>query len=268
MSSRDVGDDLVRQDYQKDIEAVVGRLKLGRFLIVAASTGVDLALDYTLQHPEQVVGLVLGTSGLRWATALFDVLPAQDWDAFLYSIVPRDRSREEGNRIVELKRQSWDQRNYLLQSRVMFGQPHVYAAETEALLSRLRTPTLQLHARDYPLVPVEEGMKRAQISGASLVVIDGTDPWGNADQGIRAIEKFWAEIAPRDVLDAQRPDSLSRREIEVLRLVSAGKSNQEIADELVISRNTVRRHVSNIFDKTGVANRARAMVYARDHGLA
>jgi DNA-binding NarL/FixJ family response regulator len=61
---------------------------------------------------------------------------------------------------------------------------------------------------------------------------------------------------------------LIERELEVLRLIAAGKSNQQIADELVISLNTVRRHVSNIFDKTGVANRAQAAMYARDHGIA
>jgi NarL family two-component system response regulator LiaR len=61
---------------------------------------------------------------------------------------------------------------------------------------------------------------------------------------------------------------LSSRELEVLRLLAAGRSNQQIADDLVISLNTVRRHVSNIFDKTGAANRTEAAVYARDHGLA
>jgi DNA-binding NarL/FixJ family response regulator len=60
---------------------------------------------------------------------------------------------------------------------------------------------------------------------------------------------------------------LSERELEVLRLLAAGKSNLQIADALVISLNTVRRHVSNIFDKTGAANRAQAAIYARDHGL-
>jgi DNA-binding NarL/FixJ family response regulator len=52
-----------------------------------------------------------------------------------------------------------------------------------------------------------------------------------------------------------------------LRLLAAGRSNQQIADELVISLNTVRRHVSNIFDKTGVANRAEAATYAARNGL-
>jgi len=54
----------------------------------------------------------------------------------------------------------------------------------------------------------------------------------------------------------------------VLRLVAAGRSNQQIADALVISLNTVARHVSNIFDKTGAANRTEAADYATRHGLA
>jgi DNA-binding CsgD family transcriptional regulator/pimeloyl-ACP methyl ester carboxylesterase len=268
MSSREVSEDLARQDYQKDMEAVVGRLRPGRFLIVAASTGVDLALDYTLQHPQQIIGLVLGTSGVdwRWSTALFDILPTQDWDAFLYSIAPRDRSREERERIVELRRQSWDQRNYVLQSRVMYGRPDAYAVETRDLLSRLRTPTLVLHARDYALIPVEQGMKKAEITGGHLVLIDGTDVWGDANQGLHAIETFLATLPAYDGPPASG-DGLSAREIEVLRLIAAGRSNQQIADELVISLNTVQHHVSSILTKTGVANRTEAAAYAHRNNL-
>jgi DNA-binding NarL/FixJ family response regulator len=49
--------------------------------------------------------------------------------------------------------------------------------------------------------------------------------------------------------------------------VAAGRTNQQIADELLISLNTVARHVSNIFAKTGVANRAEAASYAHSRGL-
>jgi DNA-binding CsgD family transcriptional regulator len=63
------------------------------------------------------------------------------------------------------------------------------------------------------------------------------------------------------------PGGLSAREVEVLRLVAAGKSNQQIAVELIISLNTVMRHVSNIFTKTGAANRVEAASYASQHGL-
>ena len=63
------------------------------------------------------------------------------------------------------------------------------------------------------------------------------------------------------------PDRLSKREVEVVRLIAAGRTNREIAGELVISLNTVLRHVSNIFGKTGVANRAEAASYAHRHDL-
>ena len=64
------------------------------------------------------------------------------------------------------------------------------------------------------------------------------------------------------------PDRLTAREVEVLRLLAQGKSNREIADALVISYNTVERHINHIFAKTGVANRVEAATYAHRRGLA
>ena len=55
---------------------------------------------------------------------------------------------------------------------------------------------------------------------------------------------------------------LSQREVEVLRLLAAGKSNREIADALCISLNTVATHVRSILTKTGTANRTEAAAYA------
>jgi DNA-binding NarL/FixJ family response regulator len=66
---------------------------------------------------------------------------------------------------------------------------------------------------------------------------------------------------------ASYPDSLTQREVDVLRLLAAGKSNQQIAEELVVSVHTVIYHVRNIFAKTRSANRAEATAYAIHHGL-
>ena len=63
------------------------------------------------------------------------------------------------------------------------------------------------------------------------------------------------------------PAGLSAREVEVLRLVAAGKSNQAIAAELLISDRTVARHLSNIFTKLGVGSRTAAAAYAFGHGI-
>ena len=54
----------------------------------------------------------------------------------------------------------------------------------------------------------------------------------------------------------------------MLRLISSGYSNQQIADALTISLHTVARHVSNIFDKLGIAHRADAAAWAVRNGLA
>ncbi len=63
------------------------------------------------------------------------------------------------------------------------------------------------------------------------------------------------------------PDGLTVREVDVLRLIAPGRSNRDIGNELFISLNTVARHVSNIFAKTGSANRAGAATYATRHGM-
>ena len=63
------------------------------------------------------------------------------------------------------------------------------------------------------------------------------------------------------------PDGLSGREIEVLRLVAAGKSNREIAEELIITLRTVANHVANIMNKTNTANRTEAAAYASQRRL-
>lgn len=63
-------------------------------------------------------------------------------------------------------------------------------------------------------------------------------------------------------------DLLSRREIDVLRAVARGLTNSKIADELFITEQTVKNHVSSIFGKLGVDTRVEAVLYAIRHGLA
>lgn len=63
------------------------------------------------------------------------------------------------------------------------------------------------------------------------------------------------------------PDGLSEREVDVLRLIAKGRSNQEIADQLFLSARTVERHIANIYGKLNVHSRAQATAYAFSHGL-
>jgi LuxR family maltose regulon positive regulatory protein len=72
------------------------------------------------------------------------------------------------------------------------------------------------------------------------------------------------EEADRAASSAELVEPLSEREIEVLRLVSAGLSNREIAAKLYLSPGTIKTHVHNICGKLGVTNRTQAVMHARD----
>jgi DNA-binding CsgD family transcriptional regulator/tetratricopeptide (TPR) repeat protein len=77
------------------------------------------------------------------------------------------------------------------------------------------------------------------------------------------------DVARVDALGGRTtaPSGLSPRELEVVRLIAAGRTNSAIATELFLSEKTVARHVSNIFGKLGVGTRTAAAAYAYEHGL-
>ena len=79
------------------------------------------------------------------------------------------------------------------------------------------------------------------------------------------LSAFPLQVQPAPVPGS--PETLTDRELEVLRLMADGLKNQEIADRLVVSLNTVRYHSKNIFGKLGVDNRTAAVIRARDMGL-
>jgi DNA-binding CsgD family transcriptional regulator/tetratricopeptide (TPR) repeat protein len=78
---------------------------------------------------------------------------------------------------------------------------------------------------------------------------------------VARVDAHTAPAAPADT------HGLSPRELEVLRLVAAGKTNREIASILVVSEHTVARHVQNIFAKVGVSSRTAAGAFAFEHDL-
>jgi len=82
----------------------------------------------------------------------------------------------------------------------------------------------------------------------------------------RLLERF-AEPEPVTGAATELPASLTEREREILRLISAGLSNAEIAERLVVSETTVKTHVSNLLRKLGVRDRVQAVVLAYEAGV-
>ncbi|SMC58748.1 response regulator [Kibdelosporangium aridum] len=83
-----------------------------------------------------------------------------------------------------------------------------------------------------------------------------------------AIQRRLAEtVTSRAVSTEGLPDGLTPREADVLRLIAEGRSNTEIAGQLVITEATVKTHINNLFAKIGVRDRAQAVTYAFRRGL-
>lgn len=117
----------------------------------------------------------------------------------------------------------------------------------------------------------EAARTRLQLGRACLAAGDQD----SARMEVEAAAVGFAEVgAGPSVAEAEallgrprRPDGLTAREVEVLCLVAAGKSNPAIASELVLSEKTVSRHLSNIFTKIDVTSRTAAAAYAFEHRL-
>jgi DNA-binding NarL/FixJ family response regulator len=125
----------------------------------------------------------------------------------------------------------------------------------------------------------DESVFAAMRAGARGYVLKGANQ-AEMLRAIRAVASGEAIFAPgiaKRVLGffaAARPSvpsrvfpELSERETELLALIAQGRTNQEIAEQLGLTLKTVRNHVSNIFSKLQVADRAQAVIRAREAGL-
>ena len=141
------------------------------------------------------------------------------------------------------------------------------------------TESLTLAAPEgYLRVFVDEGAPMATLLGrlatspAKVQAAAATRlPRAHLGRLLQAFEQDGLPILPRPrpggAVVAGLVAPLSARELEVLALLATGKPNQTIAEELVISLDTVKRHVSHVLDKLGAANRTQAVTRARELGL-
>jgi predicted ATPase/DNA-binding CsgD family transcriptional regulator len=111
----------------------------------------------------------------------------------------------------------------------------------------------------YALAQGSVGMPCAEVETSRL-----DSPAGGRAVLQRTADRTSPALRPSTVL-AER---LTAREVDVLRLVAAGKTNRQIATELMVSENTVARHLANIFNKLDLSSRAAATAFALRSGIA
>jgi DNA-binding NarL/FixJ family response regulator len=135
--------------------------------------------------------------------------------------------------------------------------------EIKKLYPRVKIVVLTMHRK-------KEFIRQALVDGADGFLLK-EDPGGQLIRAVEAVrkgEKFLSPLISGDLISLalaeEQTDQLTIREREVLKLLAEGKKNQEIADILFISPNTVRRHRYNIMEKLNLKGLAELVKYAID----
>jgi DNA-binding CsgD family transcriptional regulator/pimeloyl-ACP methyl ester carboxylesterase len=271
LSTRGLPEEHGMPAYEVDLQAVLDGLDLPPVILHGIGSSAHVAVRFAAKHPSKVRALVLvhcSVTSEPWPPTLMDTVARSDWEIFIRTMTLAWRSTEEARASKERLRKMVTQEDFVRKFRAY------QRSDISDALRLLRMPALVLHLRANERPSLQECARlAAHIPNGRLAEIDDSPPpwfWGDFDSALPLIEDFLSGI-PMPRADGRvsqaAPGNLSAREQEVLRLLAAGKSNHQIADELVISLNTVLRHVSNIFAKTGANNRTEAAVYARDHSL-
>jgi pimeloyl-ACP methyl ester carboxylesterase/DNA-binding CsgD family transcriptional regulator len=269
LSSRDLPSSLQLEDYERDLEAVADRLHVQRFVLLAHAQFGHVAARYAARRPERVKALILSTCRIDRRVPHGGVTTAVDMAATNWGLFVTTFRAQFLTFIPEMADALLGMPDMTTQADWLRAIGVFNSSNIEATCRKLNVPTLvtSMDIAGSPMNQVEDAKAMAAlIPNASLVLLRGT----YAPSLISAIGDFLGRL-PSD--EEQRPiqglppNGLSAREVDVLRLIAAGKSNRQIADALVISLNTVQNHVSSILSKTGLTNRTEAASYARDQGL-
>ena len=127
--------------------------------------------------------------------------------------------------------------------------------DEELILAGVKAGAKGYLLKDVPLEELVDGIKQV-AAGKTIVrpqitkrILEGVDDLKN------------------EFMSFERPDPLTNRETEILRLMAGGFSNKEIANSIFVAEGTVKNHVSNILSKLGVRDRTRAVLKALELGL-
>jgi pimeloyl-ACP methyl ester carboxylesterase/DNA-binding CsgD family transcriptional regulator len=279
MSDRDVREeDLTLDSDLALLSTVLDELALDEVTLVGGSSGGCAAIAFAARFPDRVDRLLLygayadgpsitspevreaivGTVRSHWGLG----------SRLLADMFSGDADPAEHERLARYQRDaaSPDTAAVLLEL--------IYRNDVRAELGRVRAPTLVVHRRDDRAIPYRLGRELAAgIPTAKLIPLAGNAhfPWaGDSDSVARALRTVLAPEAPPGPpgAAADPPTALlSAREREVLALVASGLSDQEVAEQLVVSRHTVHRHVANIRHKLGRNTRTAAVAEAARLGL-
>lgn len=273
---------LTFEAWVSDLETVVDALELERFLLLGISQGASIAIAYTARHPERVSHLLIhggyargwlkrnATEQQRKEAEMMVGLAEIGWGKenpafrqfFTTQFIPGG-TPEQHHWFNELERISTSAENAAQFFRIFNG------IDVTDLAPAIACPSLVLHADRDARVPFDEGRLLAglipgarfvPLVSANHILLEQEPAWARWVEEVRA---FLPPARPADAAFA----ALTPREAELVEFIARGLDNAQIAARLSLSEKTVRNHITSIFSKLEVENRAQAIVRSRDAGF-
>ena len=276
MSDRDVRDEDLTLDADLALlGAVLDQLSSDTISLVGGSSGGCAAIVFAARFPERVDRLLLYgayADGPSITTpAVRDAIVGtvrSHWglgSRLLADFFLGDTDSEAQERLARYQRDAASPETAALLLE------RIYRDDVRSELAEVRAPTVVVHRRDDRAIPYRLGRELAAgIPTATLIPLAGNAdfPWaGDSGSVARALRAALAPEAPSRPSPAGPTVELSGREREVLTLIAQGLGDHEIAQQLVVSRHTVHRHVANIRHKLGCTTRAAAVAEGARLGL-
>ena len=252
-------------------------LALGDFDLWGFQDSVGAAVAYTVANPGRVSRLLLWDAYVRGskvadveAAASIIALVRSNWSLALRTFA--NLAFPTGPAELQHWLASQWRRSITPEVAVRYIE-FLFQLDLSDYLPRITVPALVLHRRGDSSMPLAGSRAAAAlIPGARFLTLEGdiAYAWLGDNSYLEHVRRFLDEGRPPSrapQLEVANRDRLSEREIEVLRLLAQGKTNQEIAAALVISLNTVAHHVTNILNKAALSNRTEAAAYAYRNGI-
>jgi LuxR family maltose regulon positive regulatory protein len=179
-------------------------------------------------------------------------------------LIAQERSEEALAMLVQLlvAAQEADRRSSLLEIQMLMALSHASLRQTQEARRLLHSVLTQAHTQGYTRLFLDEGPAMTALLQAVLPTMHGKALIAYVHGLLHAFAQERAEPGSASV-DTTLVEPLSSQELHVLRLLVAGRSNPEIAAELVVSVNTVKSQVQSIYRKMNVHNRVEASEVAR-----
>ena len=256
----------------RTLEIIVDHLNLDRLALFGTSGSGPIAISYAAKHSDRVSHLILYGSDFPRAGQQLDEAQKDDL-AYLISLMPTNwkmvarmlaglvlPSSDAAHR-EQFSQMTMDSITGEIASQ-MYSQSSQWDITPQC--KRIQVPTMVIHRQGDMATSFQVGRElAATIPNAQLISLEGIDhmPYlGDTESIIRNINEFLGDTINSRVDKAL----LSKRELEVLRLLADGLSNHQIAEILFISRSTTKNHIHNILEKLNVQSRTQAVSQARE----